>query len=155
VPCLYYSGRNPTKYRWENFTKKIDTPAKYVQRNYIESINIKIKDFEHLPKVLPTIAIMVPKYTSNYWIKSIMETEGNTVFIPYTFNENKFQMNKNWYNYRNEMIDISGGRISMQRDVLMINNLTFSDRNLYKCVSSDNEFYTVVIVTKNWIKKSA
>jgi len=139
----------PAKYKWQNFTKKIHAPAKYVQKDYTNVINLRMKDFEHLPKVLPTIAIMVPKYTSNYWIKSIMETEGNIVFIPCTFNENKFQMNRNWYNYQNEMIDIGGGRISMQRDVLMINNLTFSDRNLYRCVSPDNEFYTVVIVTKN------
>jgi len=64
-------------------------------------------------------------------------------------------MNRNWYNFRNEMIDIGTvGRMSMQRDVLMISNLTFSDQNLYRCVSPENEFYTVVIVSKNWIKKN-
>ena len=135
----------------EKFYKKIHTPAKYVQKDYTNVINLRMKDFEHLPKVLPAIG-MVEKYVANYWITYYMEQEGNQVFIPCIFNENKFQRNKNWYNFKNELINTETGRISTQRNVLIISNLTFSDQNLYRCVSPENEFYTVVIVTKNWIK---
>lgn len=92
-------------------------------------------------------------YTSDYWIKSIMEMEGNTIFITCTFNKNKFQLYINLYNLKNELINTETGRISMRRFVLKISNLTLSDQNLYRCVSPDSEFYTVIIVTKDWIKK--
>ena len=58
-------------------------------------------------------------------------------------------MNKNWYNFQIELIDTETGRISMQRNILIISSLTFSDQSLYRYVSPENEFYTVVIVTKN------
>ncbi len=95
--CHIYTTveETPAKYRWENFTKKIHTPAKFVQKNYINVINLRMKDFEHLSKVLPTIG-MAEKYIANYWITYYMEQEGNQVFIPCIFNKNKFQMNKNW-----------------------------------------------------------
>lgn len=53
-----------------------------------------------------------------------MKQEGNTIIIPCTFNENKFQINKDWCNFKNELFVIETGRIIVQINVPIISNLT-------------------------------
>ena len=146
--CQVYTTleESPAKFIWEKFNKKFITPAKYVEKNYSNPIIIKMKDFDLFPKVIPTIA-WVEKYTANYWIKLIIEQEGSTAFIRCMFNNGG-----NWYNQKNELIDTSTVRMSAQRNYLIINNLTSSDQNLYRCASPNNKFYTILIVNKNYKK---
>lgn len=151
--CHTYTTKEekPVKYKWENFTRRIDTPAEYVTNHYTNLINVRMKDFKNLPRAVPVIG-MVEKYKSDYWIKYYQEEEGNIAIIRCTYNNNEFSQNQNWYNFKNELIDTKTRKANIQRNYLFIYNLTMSDQNLYRCVSPNNEFYTILIVQKNYKK---
>lgn len=89
---------------------------------------------------------------SKTWVKLLMETEGSDIKIPCVYDPNKFQKNNEWYDYYNKSIS-SNNRIQTTDLYIGINNLMLSDRNLYKCVNPNNEFNTILIVTKNYFKK--
>ncbi len=89
---------------------------------------------------------------SKTWIKLLMETEGSDIKIPCVYDPYKFQKNNKWYDYYNKSIS-SNDRIRTTDLYIGINNLTLSDQNLYKCVNLSNEFYTILIVAKNYFKK--
>lgn len=151
--CHTYTTKEekPVKYKWENLTRKIDTPAEYVENNYTNLINVRLDDFKDLPKAVPVFRI-VDKYKSDYWVKYYQEEEGNIAIIRCIYNNNEFSQNQNWYKSKNELIDTKTGKANIQRNYLFIYNLTMSDKNLYRCVSPNNEFYTILIVQKNYKK---
>lgn len=110
-----------------------------------------MKDFENLPRAVPAIG-MIEKYKSNYWVTHYQEEEGNIAIIRCIYNGNAFNSNQNWYNFKNELINTQIWKFNIQQNYLFIYNLTRSDQNLYRCISPDNEFYTILIVQKNYKK---
>ena len=83
------------------------------------------------------------------WVKLLVETEGSSIKIACIYDPHRFQGNTNeWYDYFNKTIS-SNDRIHITDLFIDIKNLTFSDKNLYGCVNPNNEFYTILIVTKN------
>ena len=82
-----------------------------------------------------------------------METEGSDIKIPCVYDPYKFQKNNKSYDCYNKSSS-SNDRIRTTDLFIGINNLTLSDQNLYKCASPNNEFYTIFIVTKDYMKNT-
>lgn len=87
------------------------------------------------------------------WMKLLVETEGSDIKIARVFDSYKFQKNNKWYHYYNKTIR-SNDRVRTTDLFNGTKNLTFTDQNLYGYVNLNNEFYTILIVTKNYKKRN-
>jgi len=99
---------------------------------------------------LPVIIYWPDPYILKYWVKTLVVEEGSNIILKCVYDDYKFEKNKIWYK-GNETINFDE-RVSLNKldNVLSINNLNLNDTNLYRCVSSENEFFTKTVVVKNY-----
>ena len=108
---------------------------------------------EKRPVVEPIDVYFPNWYESKMWVKLYVEQEGSTIFMRCTFDMEKFVENEDWY-HNGEKIKFNNHIRGDDLRVLKIENLNSTDKGTYTCVSPQNEYSTVLIVTKNVMKIS-
>ena len=99
---------------------------------------------------LPVIIYWPNSFILKYWVKTLVVEEGSNIMLRCIYHDHRFDGNNIWYK-GNETINFDE-RISLNKldNVLSISNLKLNDTGAYRCVSSENEFFTSLVVIKNY-----
>ena len=102
---------------------------------------------------MPVVIYWPNSYVLKYWVKTLVVEEGSNTIFKCVYDNHKFETNKIWYKGNEELNFDERVTLNKLDNILSISSVNLNDTGKYRCVSCENEYFTHLVVVKDYKQK--